>query len=348
MQPTDTHSPQGPATGFPRGRGFNLLEMFKAGSEAEWQEHDFQWIADWGFDFVRLPLAYPLWIEGGSEGADPFTLSEPGLARVDRAVDLALKHGLHACLNFHRAPGYCVNPDRTEPFWLWRDAEALNAFCFHWQTFAQRYRGIPSSRLSFNLINEPPGIGDQGHQITKEQHRRVIHSASTAVRAVDPERLIIADGVEWGNAPSPELADLGLGQSCRAYLPFELSHYKAPWFLHSDTWPVPAWPGPPSESGPGTRAALQQHYRTWGRLADLGVWVHCGEGGSYNRTPHAVVLAWLRDVLEILHSYGIGLALWNFRGPFGIFDSNRPDVEYESFHGHHLDRKLLRLLQQFE
>ena len=28
----------------------------------------------------------------------------------------------------------------------------------------------------------------------------------------------------------------------------------------------------------------------------MGVGVHCGEGGAYNKTPHKVVLAWLRDV----------------------------------------------------
>jgi len=60
-----------------------------------------------------------------------------------------------------------------------------------------------------------------------------------------------------------------------------------------------------------------------------------------------VVLAWLRDILEILTGHGIGLALWNFRGPFGIIDSGRKDAAYEDFHGHKLDRKLLDLLQEF-
>lgn len=82
-------------------------------------------------------------------------------------------------------------------------------------------------------------------------------------------------------------------------------------------------------------------------LAGKGVGVHCGEGGAFNKTPHDVVLAWLRDVLEILTGLNIGLALWNFRGPFGIMDSGRTDVEYEDFQGHKLDHKLLSLLQEF-
>ena len=72
----------------------------------------------------------------------------------------------------------------------------------------------------------------------------------------------------------------------------------------------------------------------------------CGEGGAHNKRPHPVVLAWLRDVMEVLEGLNIGCAVWNFRGSFGVMDSRRADVEYEGFHGHKLDRKMLFLLQQ--
>ena len=42
---------------------------------------------------------------------------------------------------------------------------------------------------------------------------------------------------------------------------------------------------------------------------------------------------------------GIGFALWNFRGAFGVLDSGRADGVYEDWHGHKLDRKLLDLLK---
>jgi hypothetical protein len=74
--------------------------------------------------------------------------------------------------------------------------------------------------------------------------------------------------------------------------------------------------------------------------------VHCGEAGCYNRTPHEVFLAWFSDVLDILTGHGIGYALWNFRGSFGILDSGRKDVAYEDWNGHKLDRKLLDLLKK--
>jgi endoglucanase len=39
--------------------------------------------------------------------------------------------------------------------------------------------------------------------------------------------------------------------------------------------------------------------------------------------------------------------MWNFRGSFGVLDSDRGDVRYEDFKGHKLDRKLLDLLQRY-
>lgn len=66
-----------------------------------------------------------------------------------------------------------------------------------------------------------------------------------------------------------------------------------------------------------------------------------------NCTPHEVTLSWLEDNLDIWKKAGWGWGMWNSRGPFGILDSNRKDVKYENFRGHKLDRKMLRLLQQY-
>jgi endoglucanase len=39
--------------------------------------------------------------------------------------------------------------------------------------------------------------------------------------------------------------------------------------------------------------------------------------------------------------------MWNFRGSFGILDSNRKDVAYDNWRGHKLDRPMLELIQAF-
>jgi endoglucanase len=328
-----------PVNVLPRWRGFNLLCFFSRNRNYRPVPDEFRWIADWGFDFVRLPLCYTLWTDDN----DPGKVHEEMLAQIDRAVELGREHGLHVNLAFHRAPGYSVNTERVEPFNLWKDRAALDAFCFHWQLFARRYRGIPPAALSFNLVNEPPAVRDG--LMSRSDHEHVVRTVTHAIRAVDPDRLIIADGLDWGNEPAPELADLGIAQSCRGYLPLGVSHYRASW-VGGERFPEPVWPGGEHFGQPWDRARLERHYDVWATLFTRGVGAHCGECGFYNRTPHPVGLAWLRDVLAVLASRGIGFALWNLRGTFGILDSGRDDVDGEDWYGHKLDRQLLELLRQ--
>jgi endoglucanase len=324
----------------PRWRGFNFLEMFTTRSSGDFQEDDFRWMSDWGFNFARIPACYTLWIEDD----DVYELSEPMLEKVDRVVELGRKYDVHISLNFHRAPGYSVNRERKEPFNLWKDQEALDAFIFHWTTLARRYHDISSEELSFDLVNEPPR--PSAEVMNREDHERVVRATVAAIHGEDPERLIIADGLAYGRVAMPELIDLGIAQSCRAYEPMGVSHYKASWVNGLD-WPKPTWPGGWHYGERWDRTDLEALYAPWIDLAGKGIGVHCGEGGAYNETPHDVVLAWFRDVLEILTEHNIGYAMWNFRGAFGILDSGRDDVDYEDWHGHQLDRELLELLREF-
>lgn len=322
------------AAKLPRWRGFNLLEKFNAQKQTAFVEADFAWLAGWGFDFVRLPLSYHCW----SDPKDWKQLREPVLKEIDQALDFGRQYRVHVNLNFHRAPGYCVNPP-AEPMDLWTDERALEACAFHWGHFAQRYKGVPNARLSFDLLNEPG-------KVPEESYLRVVRRLVGAVREQDAERLIIADGLEWGTKPVAGLAELKIAQSTRGYDPMQVSHYKASWVKGSDRWPEPTWPleGPKGE--PWDKDWLRRRrIEPWKALERKGVGVHVGEWGAHQHTPHQAVLAWMRDGLELWKEAGWGWALWNFRGSFGILDSGRRDVAYEVFKGHKLDRKMLELLQ---
>lgn len=85
----------------------------------------------------------------------------------------------------------------------------------------------------------------------------------------------------------------------------------------------------------------------WEQAAKAGQFVMVGEFGAFQYTPHGIVLAWMEDYLKIWQGSQMGWALWNFRGSFGVLDSNREDVIYEDFHGHKLDRQMLDLLQRY-
>jgi len=481
--------PPASAKALPRWRGFNLLDKFDiAWSNRPFREEDFALIAEFGFNFVRLPMDYRAWIVEG----DWRRLDENALADIDRAVAWGERHGLHVCINFHRAPGYRIGAN-DEPKSLWRDDEALEVCALHWAAFARRYRGIPNERLSFNLINEPPA------EVDGPAYARVVRRLLEAIRAEDPDRLVICDGLAGGVFPCADLVPLGVAQAGRGYVPVGVTHYRAGWVDGAEDLPPPAWPttrvnaylyGPVKPefrsplriagpfpapgrarlhlgvvSGPVTLAAFdgerrlwerrfvpgpgegewkREHHRpewdiyqnlydrsyefdlaedaaeirweltegdwitfvefgwrpagapdaaervlrpggaAWGQkqaevrfapddperpfrtdammdrewlraefvepwraLKEKGVGAMIGEFGAYRHTPHDVVLRWMRDNLENWRDAGLGWALWEFRGPFGVLDSDRADVEYEEFRGHRLDRRMLELLQRY-
>lgn len=348
-----------PKNKLPKWRGFNLLDFFNPDADKGRKnpvEH-FKWMADWGFDFVRVPISYPSYLDFDRSrpilAEDVLNFDERRLEEIDNLVFQAHKQGLHVSLNLHRAPGFCINAGFVEPYNLWKDQEALDAFCAHWEMWAKRYKYISSKKLSFDLVNEPfmrQDVNDQhspGGPVPVEDYYRVAKAAVETIKNVKSSRLVIADGNGGGGIAVPEFADLDIGQSCRAYHPMIVSHYQASWvYKETETLPPPVWPGE-FNGQMYNREMLERYYAPWVALLEMGVGVHCGECGAYNKTPHDVFLAWFEDVLDILHENGIGFGIWEFSGTFGILNSGRQDVNYEDWYGQKLDRKYLNLLMKY-
>ncbi|MEI7910516.1 MAG: cellulase family glycosylhydrolase [Verrucomicrobiota bacterium] len=220
----------GPAK-LPRWRGFNLLEKFQfAGKHEPFHEDDFRLIAKLGFNFVRLPMDYRGYIVDG----DWNRFDEAALVQIDQAITWGRQYGIHVCLNLHRAPGWTVaKPAETKN--LWTDPDARQAAARHWAMFARRYKGVSNNILSFNLFNEPAGVA-------ADAYVAVVKEVVAAIRAEDPQRLVLCDGLEWGTLPVPELIPLKVAMMTRGYSPFQLTHYKASWAQGSGASPVPCWP----------------------------------------------------------------------------------------------------------
>ena len=215
----------------PSWYGFNLLEYFS--TDKDWMkyfpykddglfpEDDFRWIRDWGFNWVRLPMDYRFWT-----APDLFTIDERKVEPIDRAVRLGEKYGVHVNICLHRAPGECILDTLDESLTgihitkektsVYDDPKTLDAFVHQWTYFAQRYKGIPSERLSFNLVNEPLVIPtsaeqkeldrmkpeDRANSEIERRHARnysrVAKAAVDGIRKQDPERLIVTDGYLGG------------------------------------------------------------------------------------------------------------------------------------------------------
>ena len=335
----------------PRWRGFNLLEKFQDEPDSltvlasiwsynnqPFHEPDFQKISEFGFNFVRLPMSYKCWVQKD----DPAKFREEILKEIDQAVQWGKKYGLHVSINFHRAPGWCINPPRDREL-IWDNDSVLNVCAVHWAMFAKRYKGIPNAQLSFDLLNEPA-------RTTPEKYEKVAKRLCEAIRAIDPNRLIICDGINVGRTPVPELIPLKVAQSGRCYLPQFITHYKASWGNVRGLEYTPEWPGrePRGNNKYWDKKVMQEiSLQPWIDLKNQGVGVHIGEWGVFNFTPKQATLAFMEDALAIMKDNDLGWALWNFRGTFGVLDSNRADVVYEDYRGHRLDRDMLTLLQKY-
>ena len=160
--------PDATAQHLPRWRGFNLLEKFYRHGDANgpFLESDFRLIHELGFNFVRLPMDYRVWIKDD----DWNQFDEAQLRHIDQAVAWGKKYSIHVCINFHRAPGYTVAkpPEATD---LWTDPVAQRVCAQHWAMFAKRYRGIPNQQLSFNLFNEPSDVSKAAYLNVVRQDR---------------------------------------------------------------------------------------------------------------------------------------------------------------------------------
>jgi aryl-phospho-beta-D-glucosidase BglC (GH1 family) len=318
--------------------GFNMLWMFSHRyAEAKAPDlRQLEFIAKHGFNFIRVPLDYRFW----TREDDYRHPDEDVLAMIDAYLDACRGRGLHMSLNMHRAPGYCINKPR-EKHCLWTEPAAQEAFVFLWEVFAKKYKGVSNTHLSFDLLNEPPNPGENG--FTRKRHEKVMRRAINAIRAIDPAREIVLNGICGGSDAIPELADTGTVHSGRGYTPFTVSHYRAEWVEPGREWEKPSYPCA-LDGHVWDKDALREHYRPWREVEGKGVKVHIGEFGCYNKTPNDVALAWISDLLGVWREFGWGYALWNFAGAFGVVDHGRPGAKYEMMDGFKIDRALWELL----
>lgn len=85
------NEPQKSELKFPRYRGFNLLAKFAGwGSRRKFKE-DFEIMAEWGFDFVRIPMSYWCWVSRD----DWYKINEDVLKDSDEVIELGKPYKVH-------------------------------------------------------------------------------------------------------------------------------------------------------------------------------------------------------------------------------------------------------------
>ena len=321
--------------------GFNFQWMYSWNPEAKPEAADekaLDFLARNGFNFARLANDYRFWT-ADYEYLHP---NDDILKVVDGYLAACQARGIHLSWNMHRVPGYCINWPEIEKHNLWQDVEAQDGFVHQWEWFARHFKGVPAADLSFDLVNEPPNIGQFG--MTRDVHQALVRRVVAAIRAIDPDRPIVIDGLEGGHIAMPELADLDVIHSGRGYQPMPVSHQGAGWCKDWIGFEA-IYPGGNWWGHEWNREALHEFYGPWREVSAMGRPIHIGEFGCYNQTPNDVALRWFKDLVSLWREYGWGWGLWNFEGAFGIVEHGRPGANYELIDGYRVDRELLEILR---
>jgi endoglucanase len=348
-------------------RGFNYPACWygpgPVRKSEEPKEDDFSLAANWGFNFIRIPVHH-LFFE---KEELPGSYMEERLIYIDKAIEWCRKLGLHANLDMHFLPGYGITHLIHQiPITLWTSEEMLRRAENIWRMLAERYSAM-GDFLSFNLINEPAGVD-------MKTYVKFVKRMVKAIREIDPDRIIIVDGINVSRTPVYGLEDEELLlQSFHFYEPMWMTHLKASWAHGPDVYEeIPTYPGEPPNmdnylaeyARDPRRRGFFIRYRNvhvdknwienkimpWVEFREkTGTTIHCGELGIFPvRVDRVSMLNWYRDLLDVLESYGIGWALWNLRGPFGIIETGREEFLTERLpNGDRLDGELLRLLRSY-
>jgi len=317
-------------------RGINVSHWFSQNApdysahhtDTETTPDDIATIAKLGFDNVRLSIdATPL--EEGPEGSDG--LSAEFMARLDRALDSILDHGMAVQVDLH--------PEDPYKQAIRSSNDSVDRMVQLWRKLAAHYANRDPERVFFEIMNEPE-VSDP-YRWAGIQAR-----VAAAIREVAPHHTIIATGPNYSDIvdllTQHPLPDGNLIYNFHFYDPHEFTHQGA-------SWGAPFWiyehgiPYPPTESSmaelvkqvpdAADRYRLEQYWldhwdahrirllmdeaAAWGKTNSVPL--ICNEFGVYREfAPPASRLAWLRDVRTALEGDGIGWAMWDYHEGFGV------------------------------
>jgi len=147
-----------------------------------------------GFNAIRLPFSNQV-LEAGSLAnsmdatKNPDLLGLSGLQVMDRIVEGAGRRGLAIVLDRHRPTA-----DAQSELW-YTDRVSEARWVDDWTMLARRYRAQPAV-IAADLHNEPHGAATWGDGNPRTDWRMAAERAGNAILSVNPDWLIVVEGVE--------------------------------------------------------------------------------------------------------------------------------------------------------
>jgi glucan 1,3-beta-glucosidase len=164
-----------------------LLDVHRA----HWiQDRDLELARSFGFNVVRVPFHYGLLVDEAEPGGP---LRDDAFEWLDRAVDLAERHGLYVILGMHSVPG---GQSDAHHAWrggvngFWDDPDRWHAAARLWGEVAARYKDRPSV-AAYGVLNEPFGVeGERAAVLLPKAMRPIVE----AIREAGSDQVILLPG----------------------------------------------------------------------------------------------------------------------------------------------------------
>ena len=168
--------------------------FWKAYQENYITRADIRFIKQSGFNSVRVPFSYRLFV---SDGVHP-RLEGEGYRLLDNVIGWCKEERLYVILDMHAAPGGQTG-DNIDDSWgypfLFESAERQDLLINLWRKIAARYRYEPTV-IGFDLLNEPIAhyfIDANLNPRLEPLYRRVV----AGIRQVNRNQLIFLGGAQW-------------------------------------------------------------------------------------------------------------------------------------------------------
>jgi len=323
---------------FEVSRGTNIahwLSQSEARGEVRdrfFTKNDIDSIAAMGFDHIRLPIdEEQMWDEKGNRHDDAFQL-------MTNCIDWCAGSNLKVIVDLHILRSHHFNA-KEKP--LWTDPKEQEKFYNLWLDLSKTLKKYPNSLVAYELMNE--AVADD-----PEQWNKLVATAVTTIRAVEPQRTIVIGSNKWQQVQTFDVLkvpqnDKNIILSFHFYEPFLLTHWHASWTNQKNyTGPV-HYPDTiltqsefnmlPDEIKPVVADnvgkvydkawILEQWQKPIARAKELGLPLYCGEFGIIDGAPEADKLRWYQDMVDLFKENKIGYANWNYKnGSFGLVESD--------------------------
>jgi aryl-phospho-beta-D-glucosidase BglC (GH1 family) len=280
-----------------------------------------------GFDYVRLCLdPQPMLHHNRAD-----ELSAEDLGYLDAAVEMILDQGLAVDIDIHASTEFKQK--------LATQDSSVEEFSDYWRALARHYANLDSERVYFEILNEPE-IRDRFRWYGIEA------KVAAAIREGAPQNTIIATGARWSDNDDlvfvEPLGDPNVVYTFHFYESHIFTHQGATWgenYWHNlSRVPYPSTPENVEEAAsqvndPVHRLAVMRYGTDRWNAARIDVEIHqvaewarkkgvvviCNEFGVYRRIVDLRArAAWINDVRTALEKYGIGWAMWDYSGGFGV------------------------------